>query len=187
MGYNKDQKKKNEIRVSCKLSSFRSFFPIFNFNNLWHFNSKNNQNYFEFYISKDNPSFKLSNAHYKVDFNKQISNFIINKSYAIYQFDKINDIKILYNDNYLLLNALKDDYLRVRFRDNQLYIYETQPFSEKQYSNPDIIQSMFTDYLYNSFEESEILDNNVYYFVNFIEENEHIELNNNLIKPLNTK
>jgi hypothetical protein len=187
MGYNKDQKKKNEIRVSCKLSSFRSFFPIFNFNNFWHFNSKNNQNYFEFYISKDNPSFKLSNAHYKVDFNKQISNFIINKSYAIYQFDKINDIKILYNDNYLLLNALKDDYLRVRFRDNQLYIYETQPFSEKQYSNPDIIQSMFTDYLYNSFEESEILDNNVYYFVNFIEENEHIELNNNLIKPLNTK
>jgi len=187
MGYNKDQKKKNEIRVSCKLSSFRSFFPIFNFNNLWHFNSKVYQNYFEFYISKDNPSFKLSNAHYKVDFNKQISNFIINKSYAIYQFDKINDIKILYNDNYLLLNALKDDYLRVRFRNNQLYIYETQPFSEKQYSNPDIIQSMFTDYLYNSFEESEILDNNVYYFVNFIEENEHIELNNSLIKPLNTK
>ena len=110
-----------------------------------------NQNYFEFYISKENPSFKLSNAHYKVDFNKQISNFIINKSYAIYQFDKINDIKILYNDNYLLLNALKDDYLRVRFRDNQLYIYETQPFSEKQYSNPDIIQSMFTDYLYNPY------------------------------------
>lgn len=187
MGYNKDQKKKDEIRVSCKLSSFRSFFPIFNFNNLWYFNSKNNQNYFEFYISKDNTSFKLSNAHYKVDFNKQISNFIVNKSYAIYQFDKINDIKIMYNDNYLLLNALKDDYLRVRFRDNQLYIYETQPFSEKQYSNPDIIQSMFTDYLYNSFEESEILDNNVYYFVNFIEENEHIELNNSLIKPLNTK
>lgn len=187
MGYNKDQKKKNEIRVSCKLSSFRSFFPIFNFNNLWYFNPKVNQNYFEFYINKDNPSLKLSNAHYKVDFNKQISNFIINKSYAIYQFDKINDIKILYNDNYLLLNALKDDYLRVRFRDNQLFIYETQPFSEKQYSNPDIIQSMFTDYLYNSFEESEVLDNNIYYFVNFIEENESIQLNNNLIKPLNTK
>jgi hypothetical protein len=82
---------------------------------------------------------------------------------------------------------LKDDYLRVRFRDNQLFIYETQPFSEKQYSNPDIIQSMFTDYLYNSFEESEVLDNNIYYFINFIEENEYIELNNSLIKPLNTK
>jgi hypothetical protein len=46
---------------------------------------------------------------------------------------------------------------------------------------------MFTDYLYNSFEESEVLDNNIYYFINFIEENEYIELNNSLIKPLNTK
>jgi len=187
MGYNKEQKRKNEIMISFKLPSFRSFFPIFNFNNLWHYNPKINKNYFEFYINKENTSFKLSNAHYKVNFNQQISDFIINKSYAIYQFDKINDIKILYNENYLLLNALKDDYLRVRFKDNKLFIYETQPFSEKQNYNPDIIQSMFTDYLYNSFEESEVLDNSVYYFINFIDENESIQLNNDLVKPLNIK